>query len=212
MIKKLYLFATLFISVSVFAQDKLPKQFVSVGFGFGKTGQFQLASMPIVYNHSLFNTESFRYVIGVRQNLGFGQREFTINSKKAIIDDLSNYSFNVMAGLEFITPQQILVGFNVDLIGATFGTRSYKTVGNDPIYYITPEHFNLIGVGENSTGSLVNEFYLGYMFKKGIAVRGGVTFYSTAINYKSNKLENTAIIGSVIPYIQIQYTLWSKGE
>lgn len=212
--------ATLLFSLCILTlwAQETPKQSVTIGLSGGYWPQnpfavdsgypsgLTLFSIPITYAHQIAQVKGLYYTIGVRQNLAFGDQTFTINNQDALIDDISNYSLNVMAGLEYHY-QKMFVGFNIDLIGINVGTRSYKTVGTDPVYKITPEVLNLVG----SSGCTNNEFYVGYSFTESFAAKVGVSYYNMTLLYSSQKIAETSAYTSVLlPMLNVQYTLWQQ--
>jgi hypothetical protein len=206
--KKGYLIALFnIIAISVFAQDNIqPRQFVSVGIAGGYSEKLTLLSTPVVYHHQIAGIQGLYYTVGLRQNMAYGRREFTINGTKTLIDDISNYGLNILAGIEY-RYKDILIGGNIDLAGLNIGTRSYKTVGKDPVYEINPEPYNLIGI----RGCLNNELYLGYRFTPSLALKVGLSVYNMSLVYSNSKTnETSAFTGSVLPLLKIDYTLWQK--
>jgi hypothetical protein len=205
--------AIIFLAMLLFranAQD-IPKEFVSLGLSGGKSGNLNFGSMPVTFSHRVApGHHDFRYQVGLRQNLGFGAADFTFNDKPAYIDDLSNYSLNLFAGLEYISPYKFLVGFNIDLIGGTFGTRSFKTLGSDPVYSVHPEELNLFKGGTSDQGSLNNELYLGYRFNENITLKAGLSRYLISINYSNPQGSGTAHSYIHIPFAKLEYVLWQQ--
>lgn len=191
----------------VFAQDTTdPKQMVTIGLSGGKAANLNLFSIPITYHHQLMHVKGLYYTLGLRQNLAFGEREFNINGQETLIDDISNYSINAFAGIEYHY-QKSFIGFNIDLIGLNIGTRSYKTVGTDPVYTITPENLNLAGV----SGCSNNEFYLGYQFTSSVAAQIGISYYNMSLLYANQTTpETSAYVGTLLPMVKVDYTLWQR--
>jgi hypothetical protein len=183
-----------------------PKQFVTLGLSGGYNAQLSLFSLPITYHHRLGKVNGLYYSAGVRQNLAFGRSDFKINGQTALIDDISNYSLNAMVGAEYHSGN-IFIGFNIDLLGVNTGTRSYKTVGTDPVYKITPEHLNTADV----SGCTNNEFYLGYRFSETFSAKVGVSYYNMSLLYSNRSTKETSsYVGSLLPMLNIQYTLWEQ--
>lgn len=200
----------LLAAAATFSQS-LPKQFVSLGLSIGKTDKLNMGSMPVTFSHQVApSLPGLRYQLGLRQNLAFGETKFTINNQKVLIDDISNYSINLFAGLEYISKYKVLAGFNIDLIGGTFGTRSYKTVGTDPVYSISPEAMNMLLGGSNDKGSLHSEYYLGYRFNDNITVKAGLSHYLLSLEYNNSNGKGTTQSFINIPFAKIEYTLWQQ--
>lgn len=204
---KKYTTALLFsFFVSFIWAQEAPKQSVTVGLSGGYAADISLFSFPITYSHQIGTVKGLYYTAGIRQNLVYGDQTFTINKQEALIDDISNYSLNAMAGMEYWY-QNAFIGFNIDLIGINIGTRSYKTVGTDPVYKISPDKLNLAG----SSGCTNNEFYLGYSFSETFAAKIGVSYYNMTLLYSSQKVaETSAYAGILLPMLNVQYTLWQQ--
>jgi hypothetical protein len=206
--KKLFLFALTFCALfSVSAQNELPKSLVFTGVSYGYSKDLKVLSMPVAISHSIAGNPHFRYIAGIRQSLAYGASEFTFNGEKAWIDDLSNYSMNIMGGLEYVSDRKISVGFNTDIIGGTVGTRSFKTVGKDPVYTVSPEGLNVLFGG----GSLNSEFYVGYQLSPSVTAKIGMTHYNLGLVYSNTETPSTTS-GTFInlAFIHLQYTLWKK--
>lgn len=209
--KKLLFGASLLGLIASAGAQTLPKQTVSVGLSAGRVDNLSLVSIPVTYNAQL--TESIhglRYTAGIRQNLGFGQRKYTINGQSTLIDDISSYSINLMAGLEYVSPYKFLAGFNLDLVGINVGTRSFKTIGTDPVYKINPETTNMLLGGSNDKGALNSEFYIGYCLNDNFTLKAGVSHYLITLEYENTKGKGRTQAFTTLPYIQLQYLLWQK--
>jgi hypothetical protein len=200
--------AFLLLVIAGTTAQTLPKEFVSLGLSIGKTDKLNMGSMPITFSHQIAGLPNIRYQLGLRQNLAFGATKFTINNSKVLIDDISNYSINLFAGLEYISKYKLLVGFNIDLIGGTFGTRSYKTINAEPVYAINPEGINMLLGGSNDKGSLNSEFYLGYRFNDNITLKAGVSHYLLTLEYSNSAGKGTTQSFINISFAKIEYTLW----
>jgi hypothetical protein len=202
--------AFLLLVIAGTTAQTLPKEFVSLGLSAGKTDKLNMGSMPITFSHQIAGLPNIRYQLGLRQNLAFGATKFTINNSKVLIDDISNYSINLFAGLEYISKYKLLAGFNIDLIGGTFGTRSYKTINAEPVYAINPEGINMLLGGSNDKGSLNSEFYLGYRFNDNITLKAGVSHYLLTLEYSNSAGKGTTQSFINIPFAKIEYTLWQN--
>ncbi|MCU0440815.1 MAG: hypothetical protein MUE96_00305 [Bacteroidia bacterium] len=193
--------------ISLNIQAQLPKHLVFIGGSAGYYNQFNVWSLPVGYQYCIPKTD-IQIMGGVRQTLGFGQSAFTINKQKTTIDDISNYSVNLMIGASYQCSFGGVIGFNIDLAGATFGTRSYKTVGKDPIYSVKPETINVLLGGDNDRGSLNSTFYIGYRFKNNLLLQGGFAHYGMAYKYSGRAADSRSITFVNVPYIQVEYPLW----
>jgi hypothetical protein len=207
--KQLSLFAFAFAAICIQATAQLPKHQVFIGGSAGYIDKFNVWSMPLGYQYCIPNT-SIQLMGGLRQTLGFGESRFTINKQETNIDDISNYSINLMIGASYQARFGGVIGFNIDVLGGTFGTRSYKTVGKDPIYSINPEGINVLLGGQNDMGSLNSSFYIGYRFKNNLLVQGGISHYGMVYSYSGlNAFGNTQRFLN-LPYVQVEWPLWVK--
>jgi hypothetical protein len=210
--KKLILSALALCSIfNLYAQNEIPKSFVFTGLSLAKSKDVTALSMPVALSHSIAGNPHFRYIVGVRQSLAYGAAEFTFNKQDTWIDDLSNYSINLMGGLEYISDFKFLAGFNIDLIGATVGTRSFKTIEKDPVYKVSPETVNILLGGSNDKGSLNSEFYIGYRVSPALTVKAGFSHYHLGLVYTNSNTTSTST-GTFLnmPFIHLQYTLWER--
>lgn len=208
---KKFIFA-IALSLSIYAQAQNTKADFGVGFSYGRIDNLSLVSTPIVYSHQVAQVAGLRYIVGLRQNLAFGAKTFEVNKQQTLIDDLSTYSINLMAGLEYVSKYKLTAGFNIDLLGGTIGTRSYKTVGKDPVYAIKTQDVNLLKGGESDEGSLNSEFYIGYKFNSKSQVKVGIVHYGMGLLYSNKSIAETKTLEFVtMPFIAFQYTLWEKN-
>ncbi len=187
------------------AQDETPKQAVSFGLSAAALNKMTVMSTPLQYSHQIAGKPQFRYMLGLRQILAFGASEFEINKQTTLIDDISNYSINIMAGFEYVYKQQLSAGFNFDLVGATIGTRSYKTVGKDPVYSMSAENVNLLF----TSGSLNSQIYVGYNISPLLTLKVGVNNYRVGLQYSNTATAATPTNKLLtMPFFQLEYMLW----
>ncbi|WAC09233.1 outer membrane protein [Dyadobacter pollutisoli] len=109
-------------------------------------------------------------------------------------------ALNVTINLGYNFTPRFGAGFNIDLIGATFGKKSssvFKSNGEtstDPAS--KPTTFNLLLTGDHDRGSLNSEFFLKYKINDKWAVRAIYQFLFT--EYKTSNVKQTASDGTVI--------------
>lgn len=92
------------------------------------------------------------------------------------------YSLNILIHISYAFTDKLRAGFNIDVIGVSFGGSSPGTYINgnatDAIYTkpvtASPSAFNLLLVGENDLGSLNSEFFITYSLNEKWALKGGV--------------------------------------
>lgn len=92
------------------------------------------------------------------------------------------FSVNFLISIAYNVSDDFRVGFNIDVIGASFGSERSGTYinGNNPsgIYSSpvrgAPTGLNLLLVGENDIGSLNSEFYVTYALDERWSLKGGL--------------------------------------
>ncbi|MEO6687422.1 MAG: hypothetical protein ABIN24_15725 [Dyadobacter sp.] len=109
-------------------------------------------------------------------------------------------ALNVTINLGYNFTPKLSAGFNIDLIGASFGRKSSSVfqsngeTSNDPAS--KPTVFNLLLTGDHDKGSLNSEFFLKYKFSEKWGVRAIYQFLFT--EYSSEAVKQTAPDGTVI--------------
>lgn len=92
------------------------------------------------------------------------------------------FALNILIHIRYAFSEKLKAGFNIDVIGASFGSSrdgSYIN-GNGPsgtsplAVKGSPSSFNLLLVGENDLGSLNSEFFVTYDLNKKWAIKAGV--------------------------------------
>lgn len=104
------------------------------------------------------------------------------NMDSVLFSSAQVYSLNVLIHISYVFSEKLSAGFNIDVIGASFGGSVPGTYVNgnapDAIYTkpvtASPSAFNLLLIGENDLGSLNSEFYLTYSLNEKWALRGGI--------------------------------------
>ena len=119
------------------------------------------------------------------QYFGVGDTFFGIN------DEPSNSQLNaVNLGLytEYSITENVLVGFNIDVIGFSFGAEKdgtvYDNAAVDGLTIISstsakPTSFNALLVGNNDIGTLNSEFWIGYKIASNLLVKGAFSYLFT---------------------------------
>jgi hypothetical protein len=91
-------------------------------------------------------------------------------------------SLNVMVNIDYRLSQKILVGFDIDFIGFSFGgTRDANFISGATggITEADPTPFNVLLISDNDRGSLNSEFYLRYFFNEKWAAKVAAQFLFT---------------------------------
>lgn len=90
------------------------------------------------------------------------------------------YSLNVLIHISYAFTEKFKAGFNIDVIGVSFGGSHNGTYinNNDPANTNqpikgSPSNFNLLLVGENDLGSLNSEFFVTYAMTDKWSLKAG---------------------------------------
>jgi len=104
---------------------------------------------------------------------------------------------NVSVNFEYPVSKKLTAGFNIDLIGFSFGGSrggTYINGANTATVDASPTPFNLLLVSDNDKGSLNSELYLRYFLNERIALKLGAQFlfteYTTSYNVQTFPSEN----------------------
>jgi hypothetical protein len=109
-------------------------------------------------------------------------------------------ALNVTINLGYRFSSRLSAGFNIDLVGATFGKKSSSVfqsngkTSTDPAS--KPAVFNLLLTGDHDQGSLNSEFFLKYQMNDKWGVRAIYQFLFT--EYTTGSVRQTASDGTVI--------------
>lgn len=118
-------------------------------------------------------------------------------------------SLNVFINLSYKFNEKIIVGFNIDAIGFSFGgikRGNYINSFEGAMTTAKPTSFNLLLTSDNDIGSLNSEFYGKYFFNSTWAVKVGAQFHFTEYTTKTNvqqvpepndRFRNKALMGAV---------------
>jgi len=106
--------------------------------------------------------------------------KITANMDSVQIANANAYSINILVHLGYSFTDKLKVGFNIDVIGFSFGSsvNGVYINGNDPAnsnqpVSAAPSGFNLLLVGENDLGSLNSEFFVTYAINDKWALKAG---------------------------------------
>ncbi|WP_025761787.1 hypothetical protein [Dyadobacter tibetensis] len=109
-------------------------------------------------------------------------------------------ALNITANLSYAFTARISAGFNIDLIGYSFGRKSPGTLQSQGILKmdpaVRPSNFNLLLTGDHDKGTLNSEFFLKYQFNSNWGLRAIYQFLFT--EYKTNSVEQIASDGTRI--------------
>lgn len=109
-------------------------------------------------------------------------------------------SLNLLANFGYQISKRLTGGFNIDLIGFTFGRTSAAILTSNAVTQTEaaakPSHFNLLLTGDNDLGSLNSEFFLRYRLNQRWYLRAIYQFLF--IEYKTSSVKQTAPDGTMV--------------
>ena len=226
LMNKKFLILTVMLAgfVSGFAQQKkLPvyNQFVDLAATAGKDQGAVAASY--VYNWRLGQKRKFEIGIGGRFTSYFGTKKDFLTAPAKLartttfpfvivfagqqeknIDTLTvqrpqTNSVNVTANLGYHLSSRWYAGFNIDVIGFTFGKKTNAVLTSNGVTVTEPvakpAAFNVLLTGDNDHGSLNSEFFLKYDLNNRWSVRGVYQFLFA--EYKTTTVKQIAPDGTI---------------
>jgi long-subunit fatty acid transport protein len=180
--KKLFLFISTFIfTFSLYAQQN--NNYAELGGGIGSSvGSINVA---LHKNWTLGKKDKFVIGTGIRFTSFFGTDvnftsappDFTGDNKN--VDTLfapspSMSSLNVLINLGYRLSNKLEVGFNIDAIGISFGTKgtpTYISNGKKTPTTANPTSTNILLVGDNDKGSLNSQLYVKYEISRNVGIK-----------------------------------------
>lgn len=185
-----YTLALLLVSVLGFAQEKnTPVIDASTAFGAGFS-----PSLGFSKKWGLGKSGKFKIGTGVRltnflgSDIDFITAPADLTIDEATIDTLRFPSaavtyIAVPIHLQYSFGEKLDVGFNIDVVGLTFGgeqsgtfTASQSTSLNNTTQTANPTAANILLVGDNDRGSLNSELYARYWATDKLGIRAGLSF------------------------------------
>ena len=171
---------------------------VAASFGSGVSSQ----ALGVYRTHGMGDANRFRLGYGLRvsafsgENLDYITAPFALSADPATVDTLSlgaPMTAGVSVGIHlgyFVTPK-LMVGFNIDALGAGFGATdegAFVSSDNDGAFptaiEASPTSINVLLVGDNDIGQLKSEFVVAYSINDTWRLRAGGDFtfseYTTA--------------------------------
>lgn len=105
------------------------------------------------------------------------------NIDSVLFKNAQTNALNMSLNFDYTISKKIVVGFNIDAIGFTFGAQQNGSyLGNNGVGNATvakPTSFNLLLVSDNDLGSLNSEFYAQYKFNNKWGAKLGFQFLFT---------------------------------
>ncbi len=224
---KKYILATaiVFITTAIQAQQKiLPHidQFADITATIGQSQGSIAASY--VYNWRLGKKKKWEAGLGIRNTSYFGtKRDFTTAPAKLArttttpfiivfagqkIENWDTLSVqrpfvnavNVSANAGYHFSSKWMAGFNIDLVGFSFGRTSSAILTSNGITRTEPTakpaSFNVLLTGDNDYGSLNSEFFLKYKLADKWGIKAVYQFYFA--EYKTNTIHQTTPDGTEV--------------
>ncbi len=206
---KLSLFClVVFCTFTVYGQQNA-HAFFAVEGGKGTDLQYSVA---LSYNYIWLLGKQKRFEIGTGARLtsysGGTSRYFfsapasIVSSGSENIDTVSVtsptiYSMNLLLNMGYRITSRLAVGFNIDVIGGSFGSEklgTYMGGATNTTVPVKPTAFNLLGGDNNDHGSLNSTFFVRYKINDKLAVKAGaehlLTEYSTATKVQQQPSPN----------------------
>lgn len=216
--KKLILFCIIcFLSSKITAQRAKVSQVFSLGGAFS-SGQF-IPSTSFGEQVFFGNNYNFSIGSGIRMTV-FSAKENTFTGLKkpyllTTITPLTRENM-VIVNAPIIAEyhgNKIVAGFNIDLIGLTFGKSKDSLAisnytGSIENLSVKPTSFNF---ALGSAGSTNNEVYIGFRIREEITIKAGISFLFTKLNLRSTTEEQIMKLGNfghrmnAIPFINIVF-------
>lgn len=178
--------------------------------GVSTNGEFTTAALSINRLHGLWQSRRFRIGYGLRFTSAFGTNTNYRTAPASLVkgpggesvlglfvknieDNIDTLrlpktqanSLNVSLNLEYAISRRVNVGFNIDVIGFTFGPNQAGTfLANSPVRSSLSgtvqdaklTSFNILLGDQSDRGSLNSEGYVRYRFSDRISLRGGIRF------------------------------------
>ncbi|MDZ7934755.1 MAG: hypothetical protein U5M51_07300 [Emticicia sp.] len=216
--KKLILFCIICLfSSKIIAQRAKVSQVFSLGGAFS-SGQF----IPTIsFGEQVYFGNNYKFSIGsgVRMTV-FSAKGNTFTGLKSpylstTIRPLTRENMLIINApiIAEYHGKKIVAGFNIDLIGLTFGKSKDSLAinnftGSTNNLSVKPTPFNF---ALGSAGSTNNEIYIGFKIREEITIKTGVGFLFTKLNLRLTNEERTSELGkfgrniNAIPFINIVF-------
>jgi hypothetical protein len=163
------------LALSYFHDWKLGK---SKKFGIGLGGRFT----SYFGQNKYYTTAPARLTSGTTGPSAIFQDDIVANIDSLLVSSPQVNALNLFLNLDYPLTSKLWVGFNIDVIGFSFGgTRqtNYINGATGKITDASPTAFNLLLVSDNDLGSLNSEFYLKYFLNEKWALKAGGQFLFT---------------------------------
>lgn len=185
----------LLLAVSSFGQRTMVSH-SSVDLSMGFIADRFSISGGYVHNWDLGNRRKFELGLGGRLTTSFGSNQYFTtapaklttggspfgepiksNIDSLLIASVQVFAVNAMLNFGYHINRNLMAGFNIDVIGFSFGGRNNGTYVNGSTVQgviSNPTSFNVLLLGDNDRGTLNSEFYLKYRLNDRWSVKGGL--------------------------------------
>jgi hypothetical protein len=194
--KQLFLFlaamSLMFLAAAQKTTDR-KQRFADLGFGFGSSQGSITAGY--FYSLNLGHKKKFFIGTGLRFNAYYGSSINYLSAPAKLAGEESKtdtlkasspgvYAVNVLINLGYNFNPQIQAGFNIDVIGFSFGPKGKPVFIANGVPTVTeakPTGFNALLVGNNDRGTLNSEFYLRYRINNKLGVKLAYEYFFTEL-------------------------------
>ena len=185
------------------AEAQSPSKLVDLNVGIGNTEGTLAASLN--YDVGLGKKKKIVIGIGARFTAYLGKNQYyetapaelTSGStgpgvlfKENIVANMDTFlvktaqvnSLNLMITLGYNITERLMLRFNIDAIGFSFGkkvTGNYINGSLGEMEWATPTSFNALLISDNDRGSLNSEFFARYMLNGKWGLKAGLQFHFT---------------------------------
>lgn len=234
--KRILIFATvLLVCISGYAQHSRTNQFADIT---GTAGSSQgTAALSYVYNWKPGKKQKWEAGLGIRWTSYFGtKKDFTTAPARLarsttfpfIIvfagQETQNWdtltvqrpfinSINLSANFGYNFSDRWSAGFNIDLIGFSFGRKGSAVLTSNGVTRneanAKPAAFNVLLTGDNDYGSLNSEFFLKYKLSEKWGIKAVYGFYFG--EYKTSTVKQTAPDGTIVDRFRNKANLLGLG-
>ncbi|MDP1845092.1 MAG: hypothetical protein Q8K64_16890 [Sediminibacterium sp.] len=201
------LFFLTIIGFSANAQETTKKQTEQLAdFTLGSSSAQTTIGVAYYKNWNLGKKQHFFIGTGLRFSSAMGKNKtFTsapasLASNDTSIDSLlgantSIYALNAIINLGYHISSKLDLGFNIDLIGFSFGPSSnhlFRSNGLQTLTTAKPTGMNILLVGNNDRGTLNSEFYLRYKINNKLGIKLMVQHFFTELT-TNNKVQTLPV-------------------
>jgi len=201
------LFLLTIIVFSANAQEATKKKTEQLAdFTLGFSNAQTTIGVAYYKNWNLGKKQKFFIGTGLRFSNAMGKSKIftsapaSLASNDANIDSLlgantSTYALNAIINLGYHFSPKFDLGFNIDMIGFSFGPSSnhlFRSNGLQTLTTAKPTGMNILLVGNNDRGTLNSEFYLRYKINNKLGIKLMVQHFFTELT-TTNKVQTLPV-------------------